>query len=443
MIETLIVYTAGLVMGVMAGLLPGISVFVILTIAYPLLISVSPVNVLIFYIITVSLSQYFGSVSATFFSIPGTTSSIPSVIEGHSLLKKGEADKAIMFAAIGSFVGSMFALAITYLFLDYIFYLFTLFDSRIRALLIFAAVLAFIFTGKNKILVNVSLIILGFLLGHVGYNTATNSSFMTFGVHYLYGGIPTIAVMIGVYVIPFIIRSLEEHRGNLDFQPISYSGYWQTLLDLGKYKVTILRSSIIGYLSGFVPGLTYQLGTTIAYYYEKHLRERIQKYTPGDKHSLLAAETANNAGVFSQILPLLMIGIPITGSQALIYDLFSNSGTLITAEFFSVMLPEITIAYLVSAIIGVYLAGKYVNWLSFLFKIDYRYVYYMIILILIAVVYYSGSVIYQGGFYLVITLVMLVLGLVVRRLDTLPLIFAFLLYDPSYNLIWTIMGLYF
>ena len=72
-------FTIGCIFGIISGLVPGITLFVSLIMAYPFLLTMSPLEVMVVYITLASMSQFFGSVSATLFSVPGSLTSLPAL----------------------------------------------------------------------------------------------------------------------------------------------------------------------------------------------------------------------------------------------------------------------------------------------------------------------------------------------------------------------------
>ena len=110
MFELLSAFVVGLGLGVVSGIVPGLNVFVSILLVFPLLITWEPTSIMFMYITLASVHQYFGSVSATVFAIPGTSTSLPALHEGHGMFQSGRGSEAIMTAAIGSFFASFFAM---------------------------------------------------------------------------------------------------------------------------------------------------------------------------------------------------------------------------------------------------------------------------------------------------------------------------------------------
>ena len=85
----LLLFLLGVFGGIFAGLIPGIGVFTVLVLLYPLLLDLTIVQLLILYIPIISISQYIGSVPALYFKIPGEATSFIATEYGHDLFKKG------------------------------------------------------------------------------------------------------------------------------------------------------------------------------------------------------------------------------------------------------------------------------------------------------------------------------------------------------------------
>ena len=100
----------GIIGGSIAGLMPGVAMSVLMIVCYPFLIPFEVFQIIQFYISAILISQFVGSVVATYFAIPGEMSSIPAVIEGHKMARQGQATQAIFISALGSFIGGAVAL---------------------------------------------------------------------------------------------------------------------------------------------------------------------------------------------------------------------------------------------------------------------------------------------------------------------------------------------
>ena len=143
----------GIVGGTIAGLMPGIAMAVLLLATYPFLLSsnVNVFQIVQFYISAILISQFIGSIVATYFAVPGETSSIPAVAEGHKMALGGKAGQAIFISAIGCFIGGMVALFFLVITWNYSNDIFKYINSFTNAIIIgFVFLLMFIVPCKNN-----------------------------------------------------------------------------------------------------------------------------------------------------------------------------------------------------------------------------------------------------------------------------------------------------
>ena len=208
--DTVLVFIAALAAGTVTGLVPGLGIFAALVIAYVWLMTLDPFQVVMFYLVAMSVSQYFGSVASTIFAIPGEVSSIPALKEGHALFKRGLGNKAIMYAATGSFIASICAVLISLIAFSNIDFFYKLFDSHVQAVILVGTSALIILGSRNKLYINLLLFGLGFFLSYIGYHTNSGETFATFGISQLYGGIPLIPVVIALIVVPEILSSYRQ-----------------------------------------------------------------------------------------------------------------------------------------------------------------------------------------------------------------------------------------
>ena len=104
----------GTLLGFVSGLVPGVGNTIMIIASYPLLKDASMLQMLLYYLAIISSSQFSGSVVATVFGIPGESSSLPAVIEGNRMFRRGVGNFAISNAAIGSVLGAFVAVLAVY-----------------------------------------------------------------------------------------------------------------------------------------------------------------------------------------------------------------------------------------------------------------------------------------------------------------------------------------
>ena len=318
----LIAVSTGLLAGTVTGIVPGAGVMVAMIIATPLLMSFDVIQLLLFYMSLASMVQFTGTIPAVYLGVPGETNSLPAVVEGTKFNKRKMAKLAIGISAIGSVLGSFVAVAITFTLLTVLISHMTVFFSNDTKFYLYIFVIAFCLLVYNKrnIIVNLLLCLVGFALSVPGESDISPEFRYTFGIEDLQFGVPWIPVLIGFLIVPTIAKMVSSNNPNV-FLPNVNIGFCKVVKYFKKKCIpSSLRGSVIGYLCGVVPGVSTVLSTNTSYSFEKKLHPD----TPSKL--LVASETANNSGQFASMLPLLLIGIPITGSEVVLYSLLVDAG---------------------------------------------------------------------------------------------------------------------
>ena len=144
---------------------------------------------------------------------------------------------------------------------------------------------------------------------------------------------------------------------------------------------------------------------------------------------IVASETANNAGAFSQLLPLLLLGIPLVGSEALVLGLMEGKGFRLDTTTFRGSFIIVSVALVFINMIGLCLAWPLAKHIIKLFQLNLKLMYTIILIGFIAVIGWVGFLSYQTMYFILVAVCLLPLGYMLRKLDTMPLIFAFLVHD--------------
>ncbi len=407
----------GSLLGLISGLLPGVGNFVLLLIATPILLTMNSTDILITYTALVSISQYIGSVPATMFGIAGESSSFPAVIEAKKLKSVDEVSEAISGAAIGSFYGSFIVVALCFIFAPYLDNIKYLFSTKLYVILLSTSLILMCIISKQSVVTNVLLVIFGLFLGSIGYNTAFSTPFLTFDNIYLYSGLPFIVVSIMLFAVPQLLQNTKI-KDSSDFFNIP-----------SKFKIhrlNILTSTIysfIGFITGLVPGLTTVLSSYTAYFVSTVITDNPIK-------RIVASETANNSGAFSQLLPMLLFSIPILSSEAYLLNLLDMKGFNPNYLEVSSLITAICVSLIAINLIGLLLAWPMAKYIGYLYAIKMSTIMYFLLFLLLLLVVYLGYAHNSLNFYLLSCIGLLPITYLLRNIDTTPLVFAFLIQDP-------------
>tara|TARA_R100000388_G_scaffold84026_1_gene63016 strand:- start:534 stop:1250 length:717 start_codon:yes stop_codon:yes gene_type:complete len=213
---------------------------------------------------------------------------------------------------------------------------------------------------------------------------------------------------------------------------------WRNILVFTRSIKSSLRGTVFGYLLGLVPGVGNILASNFSYAVEKKMsRSALDRIT--------ASETANNSGVFSMLLPFLIVGIPIVGSEAVVYELIVQKGFTFGLDYDVVgMIGSIVPWLLVVNGIMILVSWPMARYLIKIYHVPLKYVKIASIALLSYTIYYVGSS--QGllGLHVLSFLALLPVGYMFRNYNTLPLIVSFLMAEQLESILirqWLLYGL--
>jgi putative tricarboxylic transport membrane protein len=418
----------GIFAGIVTGVIPGAGVLVAMIIATPLLMGFDIVQLLLFYMSLASMVQFTGTIPAVYLGIPGETNSLPAVVEGTKFTKRAKAKLAIGISALGSVIGSVMAVIITFLLISILIDHVSVFFANTLKFYLYMTIILFCLTVYNRgnMVLNALLCVFGFALSVPGESDIAQGFRYTFGIEDLQFGFPLITVLIGLLIVPTVFSMLKyDIKRNLDSdKDISFR--YTILYFIRKCIPSSLRGGLIGYLCGFVPGVSTVLATNASYSIEK----RMSKRTPA--RLLVSSETANNSGQFASMLPLLLIGIPITGSEVVLYSLLVDAGwspfqfdrVELNAEMiYKTIVPWFVFANVIGLLVAWPLARKMLAILSF----PRQYMVAVLAVVMLLLNSYLGYLDYRFWFYSVCLIVFGMAGYFLRKYETIPLIFMFIL----------------
>ena len=409
-------HLVGVGLGLISGLIPGVGNFVLMLLVWPFLSVFGIVELLIMYASMAAISQYIGSIPAIVYGIPGESSSYPAVAESRNLTSISQVSQAISGSAFGSVVGSLTVVGLCYAFVEYTDLIKYFYSTKILVGLLLLVTLVMIFTVNNRWWVNFLLILSGIGLGMIGYNSYLNINFATFGNMHLYAGLPMPVVLICLFAIPQML-----HHWDTEITKSINKTY-----ELGRLyilnPVALFGSTLIGFFGGLIPGLTTVFSSTAAY-------NASMLFTKDPVKRIVVSETANNAGAFSMLLPLLIFGVPLIGSEAILLFLMEQKGFNLVQFKFSDFLPELALGLVVVNAVGFMMAWPLSKMVPSFYRFDIKIIISLLIIALFFVTLYTGYINYSMAYYFVCFVILAPIGVLLRNVDTLPLVFAFIIHN--------------
>jgi len=443
-IDILLSTLYGAVSGLAVGIIPGIAPPHLMSIMFMALFFMSPTEVACFYIGILTVSQYVDAIPAIYFGVPGETSAVPASYEGPKLKAQGYGRQAIRLTAIGRVVACAVSVALISIVLPFILSNTWFFSNNTQMVLLGLAVVGIYFSSSSNHWRTVLGMTIGFTLGLVGYNYNFEQRILTFGNPGLIDGIPIICAIMGLYVIPMMLEELKKAFKGTSLKLVE--GEEEKSTPILPHLPNMFQSSVLGWITGLVPGMSYVLSSTFTYNWRKKKEIKAGRYQLGNMPSIVAAETGNTAGAVSTLIPLMVFGIPITWSESIVYNIMvMNNVNFGQAKFFYESFDYLVMAFVIANIIGLVACwplSKHIA--SILNKINFKALWIAILSISLGVIVYSGSYYSQLDVYLATFAVCLVIGMLIRgRIDPMPVVFAFLMQDSIELSVWYFTQIYF
>lgn len=302
---------AGVCLGIIWGALPGLST----TMAMGLLIGLSAgmsQDVAICFMLGVYTGSVFGgAISAVLINIPGTPDAVPTMIEGHQLAQRGEGGQALGTAIAASFIGGGIGIVLLITLIPVL----LTFALNFRSWEMFwLAVIGIMVSGSmaagSMPLKGWIAGWLGMLVAFVGLDAIHGVPRFTFGTFALYDGISYVAVLIGLFGLAEILRTLPAK--DMPTIPSTVGRVFPPLRRLVRLAPSAVRSGVLGTVIGAIPGAGANVASFLAYDIGRRRAKPEEKklWGKGSYDALVNAETANNANIGGSMLPTLALGIP-------------------------------------------------------------------------------------------------------------------------------------
>ena len=357
--QNLLIAFIGAFIGTVVGLLPGLGpingVAILLPFAYALGL---PVDSALILLAAVYLGcEYGGRISAILLNVPGDAGAIMTTLDGYPLAQQGKAGIALSLSSISSFIGSTIAFIGIVLFAPILARWAVSFGpAEYFALMVFAIVCltGLVSTQPFKTLI---MALMGLALSTVGMDAITGVYRFTFDSVGLSDGIAFTTVVIGLFSISEILLLLERTTlGKVVLEQgkrslFNFKEFMSTL-------ATMIRGSLLGFFSGILPGAGASVASAMAYTTERKMASDGSKFGKGDLRGLAAPESANNAAACGSFVPMLTLGVPGSGTTAVMMgaltmynitpgpQLFAEQPTLVWALIASLMIGNIILLVL-------------------------------------------------------------------------------------------------
>ncbi|EAS42644.1 tripartite tricarboxylate transporter permease [Photobacterium profundum] len=320
----LMMVMVGCFVGTFIGMLPGLGPISAIALMIPISYGLDPASGLILMAGVYYGAVFGGSTSSILINAPGCSSTVVTAFDGYPMAQKGQAGKALALAAYSSFVGgtlSAIMLLIAAPILANVSLSFQSSDYFALMLVGLSAVAAF--AGKNQVVKAWMMTVLGLMLATVGIDKGVGVERFTFGLTDLMDGFSFLLLAMATFALGETLMGILKPQNDTsqeEQEKISQIGSMKVTKDEFKELAPVsIRSSILGFFVGVLPGAGATIAAFLSYGFERSIapKDKQAEFGKGSLRGLVAPESANNAASSGSFVPLLTLGIPGSGTTAI------------------------------------------------------------------------------------------------------------------------------
>ncbi|UWR69318.1 tripartite tricarboxylate transporter permease [Phaeobacter inhibens] len=321
--SNILMVIGGCLIGTFIGMLPGLGPMSIISIMIPVAISIGDPSAALILLAGVYYGAIFGgSTSSILINAPGVASTVATSFDGYPLARQGKAGKALTVAAISSFCGGSIGAVLLMIFAPALASVALLFHSaEYFALMVVGLSAIAAFAGTGQVVKALLMTVLGLIMATVGEGALFNMPRFTMGIMDLQSGFGFITLAMAMFALPeALYLVLDPSRSDTEGGSGEIKDLRITRAEAKSIAPVIGRQSIQGFLIGVLPGAGATIASFLGYAVERNIapKDEQKEFGKGSIKGLAAPESANNAACTGSFVPLLTLGIPGSGTTAIL-----------------------------------------------------------------------------------------------------------------------------
>jgi putative tricarboxylic transport membrane protein len=366
-LQNLLFCFAGVTFGTLIGVLPGIGPVTGVAILIPITFGLNATTAIITMAGVYYGAMYGGSTTSILINVPGESSSVMTTLDGYQMAKKGRAGPALGMAAFGSFIaGTLAVVLLTFIAPPLANVALSFGPPEYFALTFMGLTLVTSLSGESMIK-GIMSGVFGLIVASVGVDAISGEERFTFGNIYLLDGMGFIGVAVGLFAVAEVLVNLEEPMEQVFVRTkLTLRNLFPNLQDWKDSLGPIGRSSLLGFFIGVLPGAGATIASFMSYAMEKKLSKHPEKFGTGIIEGVAAPESANNAAAGGAMVPLLTLGIPGSGTTAVLLGallihglrpgplLFQNNPDFVWAVIASMYIGNVMLLILNLPLVGMW-----------------------------------------------------------------------------------------
>lgn len=322
--QNLLYVIVGCFVGTFIGMLPGLGPITAIALMIPITYNIGADSGMILMAGVYYGAIFGGSTSSILINAPGVAGTVASSFDGYPMAKQGHAGKALAIAAYGSFTGGTIGALMLMIAAPLLAKVSLSFQSPDYVMLMFLGLTAIAaFSAKGQFLKAMMMTVFGLMLSTVGIDPSSGTERFTFGQADLLDGVSFLLVAMATFALSEalinVIRPEKANQGSNDDDTPVIGSTKLSGAEVKEMAPVVGRSSILGFIIGVLPGAGATIASFMAYATERNLAPKAirERFGRGEIRGLAAPESANNAACTGSFVPLLTLGIPGSGTTAI------------------------------------------------------------------------------------------------------------------------------
>jgi putative tricarboxylic transport membrane protein len=308
----------GVFAGTIIGMVPGLGPISALALMIPITFSMNPTSALILMSGVYYGAIFGGSTSSILLNAPGVAGTVATSFDGFPLAKKGQAGKALAIAAWASFAGGTLSVIGLMLVAPMLASVAVSFGPPEYFALMVLGLTAVVSLSDKSLVKGLMAAVFGMMVSIVGIDRQTGTQRYTFDSLHLLQGIDFLVVALGVFALAEVFVMLLKGRDAKGYVQQALGSLKLSRQEVREIAGPVVRSSTQGFFVGVLPGAGATVASFLAYITEKRIAKDGHTFGKGNIKGVAAPEAANNAACSGSFVPLLTLGVPGSGSTAVL-----------------------------------------------------------------------------------------------------------------------------
>jgi putative tricarboxylic transport membrane protein len=381
---------AGVFAGQIVGALPGIGPSSAIALLLPLTFGADPTSAIILFAGIYYGAQYGGTLTSVLISVPGEPSSVMTSLDGYQMALQGRAGAALGIAAIGSFIAGTLSTVGLMLLAPPMAKAALAFGPPEYFALVVLGLTALAAVG-GSVLKGLTTGMFGLLISTIGIDQQTGVARFAFDQIWLLDGVGFIVLSVALFGIGEVLSS----AGMATPRPITtIKNLLPSRAEWKQSRMPILRGSVIGFFVGVLPATGATIASFLAYIVEKKVAKDPSRFGKGAIEGVAGPESSNNAAAAGAMVPMLALGVPGSGTTAIILGALIMFGVRPGPELFEknselvwTVIASMYIGNVILLVMNLPLAGLFAQ----LLRVPYSWLYPPILALCVAGVYSQAN----------------------------------------------------